>query len=77
MPDPTQGQLDRWSLSDLLVRFGAKATNRQSHREKVAEEGRAARLFALPLAPTGFAAAYLIGTISMVWFVSRVSGFGA
>jgi hydrogenase/urease accessory protein HupE len=37
----------------------------------------AARLFALPLAPPRLAAAYLIGTISMVWFVSRVSGFGA
>jgi hydrogenase/urease accessory protein HupE len=37
----------------------------------------ASRLFALQLAPPRLAAAYLIGTISMVWFVSRVSGFGA
>jgi hydrogenase/urease accessory protein HupE len=37
----------------------------------------AARLFTLPVAPARFAAAYLIGTMSMIWFVSRVSGFGA
>lgn len=35
-----------------------------------------ARLFTLPVAPARFAAAYLIGTMSMIWFVSRVSGFG-
>jgi hydrogenase/urease accessory protein HupE len=36
----------------------------------------AVALFTLPIARTRFAAAYLIGTISMIWFVSRVSSFG-
>jgi hydrogenase/urease accessory protein HupE len=33
-------------------------------------------LIAVPIAPARFAAAYLIGSISMVWFVTRVASFG-
>lgn len=35
-----------------------------------------AALFTLPIAPARFAVAYLVGTISMVWFVARVASLG-
>jgi hydrogenase/urease accessory protein HupE len=36
----------------------------------------ATALIALPVVPARLAAAYLIGSISMVWFVTRVTSFG-
>ena len=33
-------------------------------------------LVTVPIAPARFAAAYLIGTTSMVWLISRFSNFG-
>ena len=37
----------------------------------------ATALMTWPVAPARIAAAYLIGTVSMVWFVSRVSSFAS
>jgi hypothetical protein len=35
------------------------------------------RFLTVPVAPARLVAAYVIGSISMLWFVARISAFGA